>query len=59
MWDIIANKVHGSELKTSALINKNPQYAEVIIFSAGVELEVPEILEVTEFADLPPWKRVS
>lgn len=58
MWDIIAKKVYGSELKTSPLINSNPQYADVIIFSADIDLIVPEILEVTEFGDLPPWKRV-
>ena len=57
-WDIIAKRVYGNELNLDVLINSNADYREVVIFSAGVVLEVPELEQnaASEF-DLPPWKQ--
>lgn len=57
-WDIIAKRVYGNELNLDVLIQANADYREVVIFSAGVVLDVPEI-EKTVASDfgLPPWKQ--
>lgn len=59
MWDGIAAKICGGERFTDALINANPEYRGVYIFSAGVVLEIPEIEEKITADDLPPWKRAE
>ena len=59
MWDGIAYKQLGDVKYTDLLMNANTQYRKVYIFSAGVELVIPDI-ETTVSADtLPPWKQVS
>lgn len=55
-WDIIAYKMYGDERKMSALIEANPQHRETVFFSAGVALQVPDMVETTSIV-LPPWKR--
>ena len=57
MWDYIAWKVLGSCNYTEALINANREYVDTFIFSAGVELTVPDIEEEQKVSVLPPWKR--
>ena len=55
-WDIIAYKVYGECIYMDRLIEANIPYADTVIFSAGIELSIPEI--TTEAANtLPPWKR--
>jgi phage tail protein X len=57
-WDLIAYKKMGSEFYMSDLIDANPSYAEIVIFSAGIVLTIPDVSEpVADY--LPPWKRVS
>lgn len=56
-WDIIAVKQYrelGGEKWTSVLIDANPKYIETVVFSAGCELEVPEV-RVPASRMLPPW----
>ncbi len=56
-WDLIALKVYpelGGEKFTSALIDANPEHVETVIFSAGVELSIPEV-SVPASRVLPPW----
>ena len=56
-WDLIAAKVYpglGGEKFTSALIDANPKHVETVIFSAGTELEIPEV-SVPASRSLPPW----
>lgn len=56
-WDMIAAKVYeglGGEKFTADLIEANPKYVETVIFSAGCELEVPEV-KVPASRVLPPW----
>lgn len=55
-WDIIALKTLGSEKLMGRLIEANIEYADTVIFGAGVKLTVPEYAApADEF--LPPWKR--
>lgn len=56
MWDIIAYKTLGDETYTDKLIKNNLQYRNVVIFPAGVVLDIPDI-ETQFSAKLPPWKR--
>lgn len=55
-WDMIAYKLWGNEHYMSELLAANKQYRDVFIFSAGVELTVPEITEAASSV-LPPWRR--
>lgn len=55
-WDGIAVKVYGDEKYLNNLLEKNQKYKDIIIFSSGVSLELPEIkAEATTI--LPPWKK--
>ena len=57
-WDYIAFKTLGSCDYVESLINSNRDYVDTFIFSAGVELNVPDIEEETKAkTNLPPWKR--
>lgn len=59
MWDSIAKSQYGDTKYTDVLINANSQYRMVFIFSAGIELDVPEVEDKIKSDDLPPWKKVS
>ncbi len=59
MWDGIAYRMYGDVKFTDVLINANPEYREVYIFSEGAVLDVPEVEERISADDLPPWKRAS
>ena len=54
-WDLIAYKVFGSSRFTQDLINANRDYLTTFIFSAGVELIIPEITPEKKIKT-PPWK---
>ncbi|MCM1165681.1 MAG: phage tail protein [Ruminococcus sp.] len=56
MWDLIAFKTLGSEMYTHLLIESNLKYKDVVVFSAGVVLTVPDI-ETPAASGLPPWKK--
>lgn len=56
-WDMIAKKVYGDEKQLIHLMKANPSWIQTVIFSAGVDLEIP-ILEGEDIpSELPPWKR--
>lgn len=56
-FDYIAYKVLGSEKYTSALLKANTDKADILVFSAGIALNIPEIeKESTAAEGLPPWK---
>lgn len=55
-WDGIAVKVYGDEKYLNNLLEKNQKYKDIIIFSSGVSLELPEI-EAEATTILPPWKK--
>ena len=55
-WDSIALSQLDSEFHLSVLMRANREHIGTVIFSAGVELNLPEVPE--EVADtLPPWRR--
>ena len=56
MWDQIAKEVYGSELKADILMAANPDYLRTIIFSAGAELECPEVTFGSDIS-LPVWRQ--
>ena len=58
-WDIVSKKVYGTEFRADVLLKANPDVADIIVFSSGILLLVPEIDDVEQFDSLPPWKRVS
>lgn len=59
MWDGIAHKLFGSSEKTNELIKVNSAHADEYVFSAGVELTVPDLDTDTRPNSLPPWKQVK
>lgn len=56
MWDSIAYKLYGTEYAINALINANQQYKDIVIFPAGITLNVP-VYEAPITNNLPPWER--
>ena len=54
-WDVIAYEQMGDCKYTEILINANRQHIENFIFSAGVELVIPEV-DNTTCQPLPPWR---
>lgn len=54
-WDVISYKVYGSDKYGPVLMKANRKYAKIHKFSAGVELETPEI-EKKKKVRRPPWK---
>ncbi|MBB6670507.1 tail protein X [Cohnella nanjingensis] len=55
-WDGIAFKLYGDAKLMTLLINANPDHAQTVIFSAGVQLKAPDRPAETA-DDLPPWRR--
>ena len=51
-WDEIAKNVYGSEKYIGFLMQNNMPLLDTIIFSAGQELNTPELPQ-----DLPAWRR--
>lgn len=58
MFDSIAYNELGSESFTDALMNANKDYHKAYIFSAGIELTLPDVSNIVPNEDLPPWRRV-
>jgi phage tail protein X len=55
MWDGIAKKIYGDETYMNALLEANPAYLSIVVFSSGLELNVPEIT-IPKTTHTPPWK---
>lgn len=54
-WDKIAYNELGSEKYMGALIEANWPLIDVLVFSAGTEIIIPDLTE-TQTEDLPPWR---
>lgn len=59
MWDLISHKVYGDERFTDVLLAANPRYNKILVFSAGIVLDVPEVDKRVTADSLPPWKQVE
>lgn len=56
MWDLIAKRLYNDEASLNVLLEANQQYADIVVFPAGIVLEVPEYTApVTSM--LPQWRR--
>ena len=58
-WDSIAHNMLGSVYAVDKLMRANTEYIDVVIFPAGIVLEIPEITTTEKSHVLPPWKQVS
>lgn len=56
-WDILAMRELGDEGYMSLLIIANPAHRLTTIFSANVEIIVPDIPSSKVATNLPPWVR--
>ena len=55
-FDSIAFKFYGDSRFVEDLMNANRQYIKTFIFSAGVELNIPDVDKTTK-TKTPPWKK--
>ena len=55
-WDWIAKKVYGNEKRLDVLMENNQDLLDILMFPAGVTLQIPE--ELPESAeDVPAWRK--
>ncbi len=55
-FDGIAFKVYGEEKYMKEIIQANPDYADVLVFSPNVKLTLPAVEEGMDVEDLPFWR---
>ncbi len=55
-WDMIAKKVYGDEKHMDFLMAHNFPLLDQLVFSAGVQVKVPDLPENVS-SDLPPWRQ--
>lgn len=58
-FDALALSVYNEEKMASSIIAYNPDYADVIIFDADIQLRIPIFDSVETPATLPPWRQSS
>ncbi len=54
-WDEAAKAIYGSEKYTGYLMQNNMPLLDTAVFSAGMQLNTPEIPK--EETGLPPWRK--
>ena len=57
MWDQIALKYYGDEMKASFLLANNQEMTDILIFEGGEKVRIPIIKESELITSLPPWRR--
>ena len=57
MWDQIALKYYGDEMKASFLLANNQELTDILIFEGGEKVRIPIIQESELITSLPPWRR--
>lgn len=55
-WDLISYKVYGTSKHIGVLMQNNFNLLDTFMFSAGVEVNVPE-LNNEDSEDLPDWRK--
>ena len=53
-WDLIAYRVWGSEYLLPRLLEVNPNFRDIIVFSGGEKLNVPEV-DTAIYTERPAW----
>lgn len=56
-FDMIALNFYDEEKMATTIIEANPDYSDVIIFDADVELIIPIVEIVDGIETTPPWRR--
>lgn len=56
-FDALALEFYDDELQASEIIAANPDFCDVLIFDAGVEIKIPIMEDVALPETLPPWRR--
>lgn len=57
-WDSIAYTQMGSSYYSNQLMNENFKHSDMAVFSAGITLNIPDLVVTEESkVNLPPWKR--
>lgn len=56
MWDGIAKVIYGDERYMNTLLEANQDKLDVVVFPAGVVLNVPD-MAIPKAVTVPPWKR--
>jgi phage tail protein X len=57
-WDSIAFEFYTEEKLASVIVQANSQYADILIFDAGIILRIPVIDEDEETpGTAPPWRQ--
>lgn len=54
-WDILAHDIYGSEKLMHILIAANPDHANTIVFTAGIQLIIPETPKTNPNVMRAPW----
>ena len=57
MWDQIALKYYGDEMKASYLLANNQELTDILILEGGEKVKIPVIQESELITSLPPWRR--
>lgn len=57
MWDSVALKYYGDEMKASLLLEHNQGLIDKVTFDGGERIRVPVIEESETLDSLPPWRR--
>ena len=57
MFDMIALNFYNEEKMATTIIEANPDYADVVIFDADVELIIPIVQDTEGIETKPPWRR--
>lgn len=56
-FDALALGLYNNEMQASDIIAHNPDYCDVLIFDAGVELKLPVFSDQDAPETLPPWRK--
>ena len=56
-FDELALDMYGDERLAHYIIDYNPDYADVLLFEANVELYLPIVEDAETPVSLPPWRR--
>ena len=56
-FDSLALAVYGEEKLAHTIIGSNPDYSDVVMFTANVVLNLPVVENVQTSDTLPPWRR--
>lgn len=54
-WDYIAYKVYEDEMGVNKLLEANHEYKDIVVFPAGIVLQVPDYTRPRSSV-MPPWK---